>query len=119
MSPDPRLSLNDILDRICRIEQYTSLGRESFLQSQLHQDAVIRSFEVIGEAVKRLDNSLIAQQPQVPWRDFAGFREVLIHQYERIVLESVWLFAKEDLPILKTAVQALLADFEAKNSAPE
>ena len=69
------------------------------MQSQLHQDAVIRSFEVIGEAVKRLDNSLIAQQPQVPGRDFAGFRDVLIHQYERVVLESVWLFAKEDLPI--------------------
>ena len=116
MSADPRLSLNDILDRIGRIELYTSRGRESFMQSQLHQDAVIHSFEVIGEAVKRLDNSLIAQQPQVPWRDFAGFRDVLIHQYERVVLESVWLFAKEDLPILKTAVVALLNDFEESDS---
>ena len=86
------------------------------MQSQLHQDAVIRSFEVIGEAVKRLDNSLIAQQPQVPWREFAGFRDVLIHQYERAVLESVWLFAREDLPRLKAAVVALLNDFEELDS---
>ncbi len=119
MSLDPRLYLNDILDRISRIERYTSRGRQSFLQSQLHQDAVIRSFEVIGEAVKRLDNSLIEQQAQVPWRDFAGFRDVLIHQYERVVLESVWLFAKEDLPILKTAVLALLADLEDTDSVTE
>jgi len=112
VSADPRLFLRDILDRIERIDRYTSYGREFFLQSDLHQDAVIRSFEVIGEAVKRLDKSVIELQPQVPWSDFAGFRDVLIHQYERVVLESVWLFAKEDLPSLKTAVLALLKDFE-------
>lgn len=112
MSSDPRMNLNDILDRI---ERYTSRGKESFMQSELHQDAVIRNFEVIGEAVKRLDKSIIAQQPQVPWRDFAGFRDVLIHQYERVVLESVWLFAQEDLPALKSAAIALLHDLEDKD----
>ena len=112
MSRDPRLNLNDILDRIDRIERYTSRGHNSFMQSELRQDAVIRSFEVIGEAVKRLDKTLIAQQPQVAWKDFAGFRDVLIHQYERIVLESVWLFAQEDLPALKAAVLVLLKQSE-------
>lgn len=85
------------------------------MQSEMLQDAVIRSFEVIGEAVKRLDNSVIEQQPQVPWREFAGFRDVLIHQYERIVLDSVWVFAHEDLPILKAAVLALLNDLENRD----
>ncbi|MCY3917826.1 MAG: DUF86 domain-containing protein [Chloroflexi bacterium] len=108
------MNLNDILDRIDRIERYTSRGRESFMQSELHQDAVIRNFEVIGEAIKRLDKSIIAQQPQVPWRDFAGFRDVLIHQYERVVLESVWLFAVEDLPALKSAALALLNELKDK-----
>ena len=112
MSRDPRLNLNDILDRIDRIERYTSHGRNSFMRSELRQDAVIRSFEVIGEAVKRLDRTLIAQQPQLAWKDFAGFRDVLIHQYERIVLESVWIFAKEDVPTLKAAVLDLLNDLE-------
>ena len=89
------------------------------MQSQMRQDAVIRSFEVIGEAVKRLDNSVTARQPQVPWSDFAGFRDVLIHQYERIVLDSVWLFAHEDLPILKAAVLALLKDLENRDHSSE
>jgi len=119
VSSDPRLNLNDILDRVNRIERYTSRGRKSFMQSELHQDAVIRSFEVIGEAVKRLDKSIIALQPQVPWRDFAGFRDVLIHQYERVVMDLVWKFAQEDLPILKTAVLALLNDFEDKDRTAE
>ena len=118
MSSDPRLNLYDILERIERIERFTSVGRESFLRSELHQDAVIRSFEVIGEAVKRLDNSLLAQQPQVSWRDFAGFRDVLIHQYDRVVLESVWLFAQEDLPGLKVAVTAMLSQLDANESEP-
>ncbi|MDE2852822.1 MAG: DUF86 domain-containing protein [Chloroflexota bacterium] len=116
MSVDPRLNLNDILDRIDRIERYTSRGRETFMQSELHQDAVIRSFEVIGEAVKRLDKTITAQQPQVPWRDFASFRDVLIHQYERVVLESVWLFAQEDLPALKSGVLTLLSALEDRHS---
>lgn len=110
------MNLQDILDRIDRIERYTSRGREYFIQSELHQDAVIRSFEVIGEAVKRLDAALIERQPQIPWREFAGFRDVLIHQYERVVLESVWAFAQEDLPALKAAIRAMLASLDDSDS---
>ncbi|MYD08590.1 MAG: DUF86 domain-containing protein [Chloroflexi bacterium] len=84
--------LNDILNRIHRIERYTASGYDAFEQSEMMQDAVIRSFEVIGEAVKRLDESVIAQQPHILWSDYASFRDVLIHQYDRIVLDLVWQF---------------------------
>lgn len=57
---DQSIYLRDILDRIKRIERYTQEGRDAFLQSELLQDGVIRSFEVIGEAVKRLDTQLTA-----------------------------------------------------------
>ncbi len=77
---DQRVYLRDILERIPRIERYIADGRDVFLQSELLQDGVIRSFEVIGEAVKRLDPALTAQRPSVTWSDFAGFRDVLIHQ---------------------------------------
>lgn len=102
----------DILDRIRRIERYTTDGRAAFLASELHQDGVIRSFEVIGEVVKRLDSTLQAQHPDVAWSDFAGFRDVLIHQYDRVRLDLVWRFAQEDLPALKRAVAALLRDLD-------
>ena len=112
MSKHARPYLNDILNRIHRIESYTAGGYSAFKQSEMIQDAVIRSFEVIGEAVKRLDNAVIAQQPQIPWSDYAGFRDVLIHQYERIVMDLVWQFSQEDLPALKSAVIALLDSLE-------
>ncbi|MCY3797116.1 MAG: DUF86 domain-containing protein [Chloroflexi bacterium] len=112
MTRNQRMYCRDILDRIRRIERYTTDGRAAFLASELHQDGVIRSFEVIGEVVKRLDSTLQAQHPDVAWSDFAGFRDVLIHQYDRVRLDLVWRFAQEDLPALKRAVAALLRDLD-------
>ncbi len=117
MTRDQRAYCRDILDRIRRIESYTASGRAAFLESEMLQDAVIRSFEVIGEAVKRLDEDLITQQPHIAWSDFAGFRDMLIHQYHRIRLELVWGFAHEDLPPLKVAVTALLEESEKSDDA--
>ena len=117
MMKDQRLYCRDILDRIRRIEDYTASGRDDFLESELLQDGVIRSFEVIGEVVKRLDPALTERYPQVMWSDFAGFRDVLIHQYHEIRLELVWDFVQEDLPRLKAAVTTLLRDLANSDDA--
>ncbi|MCY4145918.1 MAG: DUF86 domain-containing protein [Chloroflexi bacterium] len=95
---------NDILDRIDRIEDYTKGGYDEFLASMLIQDGVERAFMVIGEAVKRLDPALKNRYPHIPWRGFAGFRDMLAHQYERIRLEAVWAYIEESLPELKSAM---------------
>ena len=98
MSSYPRPYLNDILELIERIERYTAQGRQAFLDTDWQQDAVIRCFEVIGEAIKRLDNSLLEQQTQVSWRGFAGFRDMLIHQYDRVVMEWGGNICKKTCP---------------------
>ncbi len=67
---DDRVYLGDILERI---EAYTQEGTEEFLRSLLIQDGVIRSFEVIGEAVKQVSQELRQNHPKVPWRQIAGF----------------------------------------------
>lgn len=112
MTRDQNIYCRDILDRIRRIEIYTRGGRDSFLASELLQDGVIRSFEVIGEVVKRLDPTLQEQHPEVAWSDFAGFRDVLIHQYDRVRIDLVWRFTREDLPALKQAIVALLRELD-------
>ncbi|MYD10679.1 MAG: DUF86 domain-containing protein [Chloroflexi bacterium] len=112
MTRGQQIYCRDILDRIRRIESYTSGGREAFIASELSQDGVIRSLEVIGEVVKRMDLSLLAQHPDIAWSDFAGFRDVLIHQYNNVRIDLVWRFAQEDLPALKQAVTALLRHLE-------
>jgi len=72
---------------------------------------------VIGEVAKRLDPTLLEQHADVAWSDFAGFRDILIHQYDRVRVELVWRFAQEDLPALKSAVAALLINLEDSASS--
>ncbi|MCY4537326.1 MAG: DUF86 domain-containing protein [Chloroflexi bacterium] len=114
---DQIILCRDILDRIRRIGQYASVGRDEFLSSELHQDAVIRSFEVIGEIVKRLDPDLIVKYQQVAWGDFAGFRDVLIHQYHHIRLDLVWDFLQEDLPSLRSTIELIIEDLDTGNAS--
>ena len=104
-----RLYLQDILKAILRIEDYTSEGKKAFFNDTKTQDAVTRNFEIIGEVVKRIPKAVLSQQPQVPWQDIAGFRDVLIHDYAEIDLDEVWLTIARDLPGLHTAIAALLA----------
>lgn len=109
---DDQTYLTHILDRIERIEVYTQGEKEQFFQSFLVQDGVIRSFEVIGEVVKRLSRDLRQRYPQVPWRQIAGFRDVLIHDYMEIDLDEVWNGIERDLPELKQRVLQILQELE-------
>ena len=101
-----------IHERIERIEEIATEGRTAFDASHVLQDAVIRNFEVIGEAVKRLSPLLTDQYPQVPWRRVAGFRDVLIHNYMGVDLDEVWNVITNELPGLKQAIAAMQRDLE-------
>lgn len=103
-----RLYLKDILERIRRIALVSAEGREAFMKSVILQDAVFRSFEVIGEIVKRLDPALTAAHPDIPWRRIAGFRDLLIHHYERVDPDAVWRIVVDDIPPLQAATEAML-----------
>ncbi|HYU14119.1 MAG TPA: HepT-like ribonuclease domain-containing protein [Stellaceae bacterium] len=72
--------LGHIADSIVAIESYTAAGRDAFVANRLIQDAVIRNFEIIGEAAGRL-SPVIRNQPGVPWRKIIAFRNRLIHAY--------------------------------------
>ena len=109
---DDRVYLRDILERIDRIEAYTRGGREEFYKSLLIQDGVIRSFEVVGEAVKQLSMELRENYPDVAWRRIAGFRDVLIHNYMGLDLDEVWNAVERYLPDFKRAVLIILQELE-------
>jgi hypothetical protein len=61
--------------------QYTESGREDFFADPMTQDAVVRNLEIVGEAAKRVSPSLQARAPAVPWREMAGMRDKLVHDY--------------------------------------
>jgi uncharacterized protein with HEPN domain len=112
VTKDPRVYLTHILECIEKIERFTADGRERFFRDAMVQDAILRNFEVIGEAAKRLDDAYRAAHPEVPWRALAGLRDVLIHQYEGVDLEKVWAIVEKELPPLRGAIAAMLPPLE-------
>lgn len=100
--------LRHIADAIAKIQSYTSVGREVFLSTTHWQDAVIRQLEILGEATKRLSNTLRTQHPAVPWRRIAGLRDVLIHDYMGVDLVAVWEVTQKELPQLDKEVGLML-----------
>ncbi|HJZ04675.1 hypothetical protein A2634_03240 [Candidatus Amesbacteria bacterium RIFCSPHIGHO2_01_FULL_48_32] len=105
---DPDVYLGHIEDAIRDVNQY--LGDytwEEFLDDGKTQDAVMRKLEVIGEAVKNFPEEFLEKWPDVPWRDIADFRNVLIHEYFDVDLEEVWNTVKNDLPVLGERIRGV------------
>jgi uncharacterized protein with HEPN domain len=104
-----RTYLEHIEECIRRVEKNTAGGREVFVADDTLQDAVLRNLQTLSEATQRLSDSLKAAHPQVEWDRIAAFRNVLVHNYLGIDLETVWRVVREEIPVLKAQVKAMIA----------
>jgi uncharacterized protein with HEPN domain len=110
---DYRDYLQDILESVDDVESFIrGMSFEEFKRDRKTISAVVRSIEVIGEAAKRIPRSLKAKYKGVPWREMAGMRDKLIHEYFGVDVEILWKTAKDDIPPLKRVVQNMLESLE-------
>ena len=117
MTRDMRVYIQDILESIGAIEGYVqSNTEEQFYGNRQVQDAVIRRLEIIGEAVKNIDEEFRNRYPEIPWKKIAGLRDVLIHEYFGVNMKRVWRVIKIDLPVLKSKISRIWE--EIKNVEP-
>ena len=108
---ESKIYLGDILDSINKIESYVSdLSDMDFVENFAIQDAVMRRLEIIGEAVKHLPSEIKDNNQNIPWKNIAGMRDILIHEYAGVQMERVWRTVKEDLPPLKQVVLKLIGE---------
>jgi len=105
--------LLDMIEAINRIELYTNeLSYQDFLEKIETQDAVVRNFEIIGEAVKNISKKMKTLYNNVQWKEIAGMRDKVIHFYFGVNWDIVWKAAKDDLPQLKEKIKKILKKIE-------
>jgi uncharacterized protein with HEPN domain len=99
----------DILIAARKIQQFTfEMTKEDFKENQMAQSAVIREFQVIGEAAKMVSINSQTQHAQIAWNKIAGMRNRMVHEYFRIDLDIVWDTVERDIPGLITQMEAIV-----------
>ncbi len=108
MIKSDQVYLEHILESIRKVEDFVNgITQTEFDNSVLIQDAVIRNFEIIGEATKKISKQFTQLHSEIPWQDMAGMRDKLIHDYLDVDIEVVWKTVKSDLPHLKEMIQKM------------
>lgn len=102
--------LDDILEEIKKVAKFIGgMTFEQFNTDEKTVYAVIRAIEVIGEASKKIPDSIRQSQPSLPWREISGMRDKLIHDYSGVNLTVVWKTATEDLPEIEPLIREMLS----------
>ena len=108
---DNSVYLSHIIDCVNHILSYTEgIDEESFYKNFLVQDAVVRNFEIIGEAAKKIKPEFKIEHPSVPWKKMSGMRDKLIHDYIHVDLETVWETTTVILPSLLLELKKIRAE---------
>ena len=104
---DSRIYLIHIRDCIARIKEYTSEGKQAFLEDLKTQDAVIRNLEVMSESVSQLPSQWTAAHPDIEWKKIKQLRNRLAHEYLSINLDIIWDIIERDIIELEETIEAI------------
>lgn len=117
---DDRIYLEHIQNSVKKVLEYVEgMALDTFRSDSKTQDACVRQLEIVGEATKRLSMPLRDRFGNVPWKDMAGMRDRLIHQYIDVDLMIVWLTITEDATPILINIEAILDTLEREKSSQQ
>lgn len=107
--------IQDIIEAISKTESFIKdMSYNEFLCDDKTVFAVVRALEIIGEAAKNIPNETKRKYPKILWKDIAGMRDKLIHEYFGVRTDLVWRAVKEELPPIRPLFEKILKDLEGK-----
>ena len=117
MSRDYNLRLEDILEAIRKVQDFTNAFNDvhDLARDQMAMDAVLFNLQIIGEAVKRIPDSVREEHPEIEWRKISGLRDKLIHHYHGVDHEIIWQVVTEKLPELKQQIIQILSGWQPEH----
>lgn len=103
--------LKDLLDAMDKAQDFaTGLDYETFKDDDKTLFAVVRALEIVGEAVKHIPDSVRKENPSIPWKDMAGMRDILIHDYFGVDSQTIWLTVTGKIPQIKPLIEKMLEE---------
>ena len=116
MSRSLSLYLTDILNSIEKIQKYTiAITYENLSEDERTLDAVVYNLQIIGEATKKIPESMRVKYPQIEWRQIAGLRDIIAHAYFSLNTKIVWSIIQTKLEPLKACIKQILETEELEN----
>lgn len=106
-----------IRDAIKRVIEYSSdIDEKSFLKNTMLQDALVRQFEIIGEASNKVSESTQKKYSNIPWKRIVGMRNRIIHEYFGVRLDIIWDSVQNDIPNLRSDIDKIIEDLTPQSS---
>ncbi len=113
MPRDYRVFLDDILEAVTKVPEYTAgFSDEQFFADRKTVEAVVWNLQIIGEAAKKVPEEIRSRYPDLPWRDMAGLQDIIVHQYFGIKLDVIWKIVQNDVPVLGNGIRGILEQIE-------
>ncbi|MCF8397569.1 MAG: DUF86 domain-containing protein [Bacteroidales bacterium] len=104
-----QIYLQDILESAELIIEYThDISEPEFYKSSEKQDAVLRRIQIIGEAAKHIPEDLRTKWDNIPWKEIAGMRDIIVHEYFGVTHSMIWKVAIEDIPVLHDQIKRII-----------
>lgn len=114
MPRDFRLYLRDMIDEARFIEAHTQgLTFDAFVANEVLVRAVLNSLTVLGEAARAMPHEIRLRAPEIPWREMADVRNIIVHGYFRVNLPIIWDIVEAEIAPLRRRAEQLLVDLDA------